>query len=336
MNDASDTGQTGADQIATDAIGLQPCDVRQNIHIPGNRVTAYLTEKTGDVTYRFNSKGYRGEELDPDARFRICVIGESHAMGLGVALRDTFGQRLKHHVAKALGMAPRKVNCVNLSVSGISSDYCVRTVFRQLNHLPVDMVVCCLPAPNRMEYCRPNGYAALNLTGLTPETLETAPVPLLAFADFYTDRMGHIALMKNALLLQDFFKRRGIGYVLSSQHLTKARRRADYLQAFDADLDEQAFLEDRFFELRPDRAADGRHGGPRTHSAFAIAVMERFANAQIGSKRSARAAKLLAYAKEQKQTNPDWAFFQSALNKDAAPTSEPDHSAGGDSTAPMS
>ena len=308
-----ETSQTGpADDTP---LRLLPCDVRPKIHLPKTTTDRYITDKSGTVTYHFNSLGYRGEELDPDAAFRICLIGESHAIGLGVEMRDTYGQRLKRHIGKALGLAPKQVNCINLSVSGASSDYCVRTAFRQLTQVPVDLAVCCIPAPNRMEYCRPAGYEMLNLNGLTPENMDRAPVPLVGFADFYNDRMGLIALMKNTLLLQDFFKRRGIGYVLTSQHLTRARRRFDYLKVFDDDLDTRAFLEDRIFALRPDRAADGAHGGPRTHAAFAIAVLDRFAAAQRDTGDPALAEKLARYVAVQKRKNPDWAFVRAAQKK---------------------
>ena len=57
---------------------LKECDVRLDLHAPGNVTRLYGSDQSGTVLYEFNSKGYRGEEYDPAARFRICVIVESN------------------------------------------------------------------------------------------------------------------------------------------------------------------------------------------------------------------------------------------------------------------
>ena len=43
---------------------LKPCDVRSRDHVPGSVTRTYGMDHSGLKTYRFNSKGYRGEEYD--------------------------------------------------------------------------------------------------------------------------------------------------------------------------------------------------------------------------------------------------------------------------------
>src|SRR5688500_5485993 len=70
---------------------LKKCDVRRELHVPGTATREYGSDKSGTIVYEFNSKGYRGEEYDPSAKFRVCVIGESNAFGTGLRVEETFG-----------------------------------------------------------------------------------------------------------------------------------------------------------------------------------------------------------------------------------------------------
>ena len=297
-----------------DAPTLLPADVRPELHQPHATFTQYATDLTGAVTYRLNSAGYRGEELNPKARLRLCLVGESHAFGVGVTREQTFGHRLKTHIATALGWPPDAVNLVNLALAGQSGDYCVRTAYRQLPRFDADLLIAFMPFPERVEYCWPKlGYRSLDPASLTEENLETAPAPLLGYADFYTDRMGHLWLVKNMLALQDFCRRHQIDCLLANQHLPAPKRQADHLACFDNQLDDRQILGSQLFRFRPDRAADRTHGGPRTHAAFAIALLDRYAVLTARKGDRDRADKLAVLARKLKATDPDWAFCHAEI-----------------------
>ncbi len=302
--------QDGLGELDDDA--LLPCDIRAGFHKPF--AESVVDHGFGEpVSYRFNSKGYRGEDLDPDAAFRICVVGESHATGHGVAIEQSFGHRLKLHIAHALDLEAARVNCLNFAASGTSADYCTRTIYRQLTRFPADLVVCNMPVPDRVEYFHGSEPKTLNLRLLDPARLEDAPEPLLAFADFYTPQMGDIGLLKNLLLIQEFCRQRGIGHVQALQHRLRAGPRAKHVFPFRAALDDAGFLDNQLFSIRPDKAADGKHAGPRTHAGYAIAVLDKYAQALSGQGDPERARRLVQYVEKTKQTDPDWAFCQDAV-----------------------
>lgn len=293
---------------------LLHADVRPDLHRPHATMTRYATDQSDTITYRLNSAGFRGEDLDPQTSFRLCVIGESHAFGVGVEQSQTFGHQLKTHIATALELPPDKVNYINLALAGQSADYCVRTAYRQLRGLGVDLLVGFMPFPDRIEYYWPKlGYRSLDAASLTEENLVNAPVPLLGFTDLYTDQMGHLWLLKNMLCLQDFCRRHQIDYVLANQHTPANQRRKSPLAAFDDMLDDTAILESQLFDLRPDRAVDRTHGGPRTHAAFAIALLDRFARVLARKGDRPRARKLADHAKALKTSDPNWIYCQADM-----------------------
>lgn len=310
------TRLSGSAKGGVDPGALLPCEFRPGFHRPGAETK--LDHGFGaPITYRFNSCGYRGEDLDAEADFRICVFGESHAAGHGVEIEESFGHRLKLHVAAALGLDPARVNCLNFASSGSSIDYCVRTMFRQLTRFPADLVVCNLPTPDRVEYLGAGEAKTLNLRLLDPERLDDAPEPLLAFADVFTPQMGDLWMVKALLLMQAFCRQRGIGHVLAMQHRLPVGRRALLAREFLSELDRGSILFDRVFTVRPDKAADGKHGGPRSHAGFALSVLDHLARSAQAD--TGLAEVLPAYLDRAKASDPDWQFCQDALAARPAP-----------------
>ncbi len=287
---------------------LQPCDVRLSEHAPGRTTHQQGMDRSGTILYAFNSLGYRSEEVNPAAKFRLCVIGESHAFGLGVTFEATFGYRLKQHIATALGLGLHEVNLINLSVGGASADYCVRTIFRQLADFAVDLLVFQLPREDRTEYVEGNDFLSLNVSAVDLGMIKDAPPPLLAFCDYYAPSVGQINLMKNALMAQAFLKERRINVVLATHNPQFSQNTLPYLQPFFAQLDPGAVLQHSFFAARADKAADNTHAGPRSHAAFAIAALGSYGNQLRGWGNIRLGAKIAAHAAHLQATDPDLAY----------------------------
>lgn len=269
------SGGTPAANAMSDG-GLKPCDTRLKWHVPGTVVNSYGLDKTETVEYRFNSRGYRSEEFRSDAKFRICIVGESHAIGTGVAFEETFGFRLKTLMAEALNLELDEINLINLAIGGSSADYCARTVFRQLPNLAVDFVICIIPPRDRIEFRAGEGFDTFSVGSVDADNLEKLPAPLLGFCEYYSGPVGSFNRVKNILLIESFLRSRNIEFVIAVENLPWPGDGGKPLDPFLAQLDEDRLLRHEFFRMRADFAADGSHAGPRSHAAFAIQVFHHF------------------------------------------------------------
>lgn len=295
---------------------MKGCDVRHDLHVPNSVTRAYGVDRTGTISYAFNSLGYRGEEYDPAAKFRICVIGESCAFGVGINLEDTFGHKLKLHIAAALGLEPGEVNLINFSFGGASADYCVRTLYRQLPECTLDLLIWQLPPPNRTEYFDGKIFHSYSANAVTPQNRESAPIPLVAFCDYYNEQVGGIGLVKNVLLMQALLKERKIDYVLATEDKLFAMTEAGYLKDFADDLDPRPILLHRYLASRVDLAADGVNAGLRCHAAFAVALMAYYG--QLLLERGSRqiGGRIADYASRFMDTDQNWIYCEEAIGRE--------------------
>ncbi|WP_172328033.1 hypothetical protein [Mangrovicoccus sp. HB161399] len=294
---------------------VQPCDIRQDDHIPGAVTTRYGKDVSDTVSYRFNSAGFRGEEYDPEARIRICVIGESNSFGTGLAEELTYGSRVADHLSLALGVPREEVNVLNLSVGGASGDYVTRMLLKHVPALEFDLVLLYFPPPQRMEYCDANGFERFNLASIPPERLDNLPPPLEGYLELYNDNLGRIAMIKNILLAQGLLEHARIPYVIATEHLRPNLGNRPRLAPFLGALDNRWILRHRYFVMRLDRAADGTHGGPIGHGALAVAMLPLIA-AQFDRHGEEEAVeKITLHCKRLKAADPDWKAMRRALRE---------------------
>ena len=93
-----------------------------------------------DVTYEFNSHGFRSVEFehDPDA-INILIVGESNSIGVGLPFDDiwfnTLGKQLKYK------HGVDRVKFFNMSMSGITLDYMAMLVNQAYDVLKPDFVI---------------------------------------------------------------------------------------------------------------------------------------------------------------------------------------------------
>lgn len=301
---------------ASAAQNLLPCDVRPSEHFPGSRQKVYGVDRSGTVEYRFNSAGYRSEELDPNARLRICVLGESHIIGTGIAFERTVAQRLKTHLAEALGWPETAVNVINLAVGGSSLDYCVRTLIRQIDIVRPDFVFLNTPAVDRMEDYSPEEGFNYTIGGVDIDRIDEMPEAIQGFFDLYNPTLGRMNQVRNALMFQMVCHTRGFEHLISSHALKPKRFQEPVLKPIFEQLDRDRIMVNKFFNVRPDLAADNSHAGPRSHEAMAIAVLDRYARLVQQTGQAAAAAKLRTHAERLKAESADWAFMIDSVSRE--------------------
>jgi hypothetical protein len=283
-----------------------PCDVRLTMHRPGRVVQIIHAEGSAPVFYAFNALGYRSEDFDPSASFRVVVVGESLAHGMALAFEDTFASRLKQHLAVALELDPAAVNVLNLAVTGASSDYCARTMLRQIPRVPADLVICTLPKEDRIEYFDNGKFSDYSITGVDPSRLVEAPETYLGFCELYNTDLGRINQLKNILIIQNVLKTHGIPGVIALEELAEAAAPQDHLAPFNDAIDHTAILTHSYFELCIDLAEDDSHAGPRTHAVFAIALLDFCSSVMPDPK---IAAAMWQHAQTLMATDPDWGTY---------------------------
>lgn len=295
---------------------FQPCDIRLSWHVANSAAMTYGTDNSETICYRFNNLGFRGEDYDPDAAFHVCVFGESNTFGLGVAEDETFGYVLKSYIAEALDLEIAQINLLNMGVAGISADHCVRSAFRQLNGQKIDLVICQLPAVQRREYFDGKRFRSLVIPGdeLTDERIAAMPAPLVGFCEMYTPQLCQLDYVKNMLLLHNFLKSQGIPFLISSHSMPKNKGERDYLWPFFRHLDPDNLVHHRWFNIKPDIAADGRHPGVRSHVACAIELLQSYANLLENTDPGDLSKRLKTKARDLKKTDPDWAYCKQFAN----------------------
>lgn len=285
---------------------LFPCDVRTESHIPNYSTTHYGEDRTGTIAYNFNSAGFRSEELDPNAEYRICLLGESAAVGVGVEFEQTVGQRFKSYLADALGKSPSSVNLVNLAVDGASADYCVRMFLRQLDIIQPHLVLTFLPFMDRIEFYDQNLIANYIFSAIDLDKLEDAPDSVLGFCDLYTPSLGKANLSKNFLMLQTICSLQGIEHLSTSRFLYPPDFRHPIARTFFDYLDLKRLVLHSHVDDALDLAVDDMHIGPLTHDILAIALLERFANVLIAEGKTEWGEAISGHVGTQQDANPNW------------------------------
>ncbi|MDO8835302.1 MAG: hypothetical protein Q7V01_06880 [Vicinamibacterales bacterium] len=281
---------------------------REHFGPDGPRTTTrYDTDQSGRIEYRFNALGYRGEEFDPDAKRHIYVCGCSYMFGLGVDYTETAAYKFKRLYADAHGLAPEQVNLLNFSMGSASNDYIGRTLVSQMMRKKPDLVVAAYTHLTRAEYVNagdlgPHVYAIgpwytfrekwderltqaqqVDVEGVdSADALDFLIEAGMGYYTYYTDDLGVLSFLRNALMVQLLCEKLRVPYVAA---LADWQRFWSALDGFAsgplaAALDKSVFIppsemrppmpEAEFLQrLKDDVAADGIHFGGWYHGYFA-------------------------------------------------------------------
>lgn len=182
-----------------------------------------------DLTYVFNSEGFRDEEFDQ--RPAALAIGCSHTQGVGVKVQQCWPRQLENMLEKKVW---------NLGVSGISLDTCYRLLEYWIDKLNVDAVFCAAPPISRYEV-----FANYWYTFLPQSTFECFPKNfwLQNYHKLYLsqEEPWHLNRRKNIHAIKDICSQRGVRFYV------------DYLDTF----------------VSKTVARDLMHTGPSAHTQLA-------------------------------------------------------------------
>jgi hypothetical protein len=107
-----------------------------------------------DITYDFNSYGYRCPEFRTDPDIRVLSVGCSYVLGLGLPARDIFHERLCRRIAAA---ASATICNWNLGSGGASNDLISRLVHLAVPYLAPDLVLVNFTHSGRRDYVSVEG-----------------------------------------------------------------------------------------------------------------------------------------------------------------------------------
>ena len=104
------------------------------------KLQQYGWYECNDLTYCFNSQGFRDDEFDQQPA--VLAIGCSFTQGIGLKVDQCWPRQLENLLQKKVW---------NLGVGGISLDTCYRLMEYWIVHLNVDSVFCAVPPISRYE-----------------------------------------------------------------------------------------------------------------------------------------------------------------------------------------
>jgi hypothetical protein len=284
------------------------------MHVPHNETRIYGHDHSGQVMYRFNSLGFRGEEYDPSARFRIALFGCSYAFGTGINFEDTYAYKFKEFLARAMSFEPAEVNLLSFAVGASSNDYATRAVLSQTDPT-IDLVLFNLTHASRCEHVDGGRARTINIGSIDADNLEDSDPKTLAYYEFYSDELGAINLLKNLLLVQHHLKALDIGYVIQNGLFNfEPFRQIDACANFLACVDQRRLCHYPFLVWgRVDLAADGSHPGPVTQTAIAIHLLDFYGHLRVEQNDHGAGEAVLELARTLKETRAEWAYAEAAL-----------------------
>src|SRR3569833_1304118 len=78
-------------------------------------------DQTGQIEYRINALGFRGEDVSTPALQRLFVFGCSHTFGTGLDEKDIWCEQFRRSYARHLSILPSDVNLLNFGC-GVASN----------------------------------------------------------------------------------------------------------------------------------------------------------------------------------------------------------------------
>jgi len=149
------TGWTTSQPFIPKMMPFEPSDSEYLYQANQQRQPDTWYYRTHEVTYTWNSNGYRaGEWAGQDWASSWLVMGCSHVVGIGVAYEDTLSEQLSRYIG-----AP----CINLGMGGAGMDVIVYNTLRLIDAgIRPQGVVIVAPNLSRLTMWRSQDYVNLN------------------------------------------------------------------------------------------------------------------------------------------------------------------------------
>ena len=198
------------------------CSDPERLH----KLQKYGWYECNDLTYRFNSQGFRDDEFDQQPA--VLAIGCSFTQGIALKVDQCWPRQLENLLQKKVW---------NLGVGGISLDTCYRLMEYWIGHLNVDSVFCAVPPMNRYELFI-DKWESFSIHN-TFESANHWPIWLNGYHKHYLayDETLELNIRKNIHAMRDVCSQHNVSFYV------------DYLSNFKSDTD----------------ARDFSHQGPSAH-----------------------------------------------------------------------
>jgi len=284
-------------------------------------ISEYGKDRSGTVTYNFNRFGFRGSELNPNAKKVIYVSGCSHTFGTGNSQASTWPAPFARDYALHHGLNSKEISLLNFA-EGATSNRCIsRTLIDQCRVHKPDLAIAHFSEVGRTEFLMPPGL----WTGWVPnsESRSVAAVgpwqnagwlkrqvwllrdfrgeerhaakTILDWARSYYARTyrGHRAAyetLQDMLIFQYFCQAHEIEFMMCCVDYQKLVAALDNLAVRILwEMIDHARLVDFAISdssTRVDTAADGAHPGPESHRLFADKLWNSYLELQSSSNAS--------------------------------------------------
>ena len=246
-------------------------------------------------TYHFNSLGFRGEEFNPDADFKLFVAGSSYAFGPGIDLEETWAYQLSQRIMESQSLPAQAMSLVNFSEGGASNNYTARMAVTQCSKVKPSLLVTEFVFKNRSEgfidgkpfqvgpWLLMNAWQRLKTALSTPKKnrrlLRQRLSQVNHYYSYYQEEQAFIDTLKNILLVQSYCKAEKIPCMLfwtEFKQLEESRFTGNpVLAPLIAAIDKRCFCDFSITDedIFVDRAADNSHPGPKSQQLFADKLM---------------------------------------------------------------
>jgi len=213
-----------------------------------------------DITYDFNSLGYRCASFESRADIRIVAIGCSYVMGIGLPQAALFHEQFAVRLRETTG---RSALVWNLSIPGASNDYITRLLFLAVPHLDPHIVIVNFTHAGRREYLSVQNRLASYTPGFRPSDPVSRDIcsHFDALSSPYDDGLN---LFRNYKAVASLLAHRcWLFSTIDPQALNRLEGHLDLA---------------RHAGHMPvlDRARDGAHPGPLSHTALMESYWRRF------------------------------------------------------------
>ena len=255
----------------------------------GHTLSKYGNDKSNTKSYTFNSAGFRSEELNPNATFKLFVCGCSYTFGTGLNVEESWPFLFKQHLAEYRDISLASINLLNFSQGGASNDYIVRTLIEQISYTQIqpDLIIVGFTSLNRFEFFDEIDnivYQFLPQIIEKKKSRERAEKMRRA-AELYlagtNENYEIIRFAKNVLLLQSYCKNKRIPMIFlffplkESESSFLSKISTPYTASILGEIEMQYCvpLSNKMFV---DKAADNAHPGSKSQVLIAKSVWETF------------------------------------------------------------
>ena len=201
-----------------------------------------------NVTYTFNSFGYRGDEPAEESDYTVLVSGDSHSFGVALDDKQVWTSRLKTFLKQKY----KNPKIINISCPGGANDWISRSIVCSLETLKPDLVIAVYTYPNRREAIWDSGFLWELNTSIPDNPNQDEYEQFQSWFMTINEHTDYYNLTRNHLLIKNCCEKNNIRLITSHvQQLTIFQ-----------------ILMKTFLKYT-DVARDCKHFGPAVHTAFA-------------------------------------------------------------------